>query len=238
MAYSAIEKMRKKNEQTYGRDVGPMQPQLSAGAAAGFDLKSAVLRFLHERCEGLLFDVKIEEEEEKTGLFRGVSLAPDQIPYNMQMDINRLCLEREMEKFLDSAATQDAYTVFYCFLEIFFGNYGKYKKRVELLSEYESNGSSLLMKHRDHYTHSVFVFALGLAIYETNENFRKALNSYYHFDQDSPEAAHFFLEYWGMTSLFHDIGYPFELTFEQVMASLRPVTTTAQQTIRLLSTKT
>lgn len=218
MAYSAIEKMRKKNEQTYGRDVGPMQPQLSAGAAAGFDLKSAVLRFLHERCEGLLFDVKIEEEEKKTGLFRGVSLAPDQIPYNMQMDINRLCLEREMEKFLDSAATQDAYTVFYCFLEIFFGNYGKYKKRVELLSEYESNGSSLLMKHRDHYTHSVFVFALGLAIYETNENFRKAFNSYYHFDQDSPEAAHFFLEYWGMTSLFHDIGYPFELTFEQVMA--------------------
>ena len=218
MAYSAIEKMRKKNEQTYGRDVGPMQPQLSAGAAAGFDLKSAVLRFLHERCEGLLFDGKIKEEEEKTGLFRGVSLAPDQIPYNMQMDINRLCLEREMEKFLDSAATQDAYTVFYCFLEIFFGNYGKYKKRVELLSEYESNGSSLLMKHRDHYTHSVFVFALGLAIYETNENFRKAFNSYYHFDQDSPEAAHFFLEYWGMTSLFHDIGYPFELTFEQVMA--------------------
>ena len=218
MAYSAIEKMRKKNEQIYGSDVGPMQPTLSVVAATGFDLKSAALRFLHERCEGLLFDRQIEEEEERTGLYRGVSLAPDQIPYNMQMDVNRLCLERELEKFLDSAATQDAYTVFYCFLEIFFGNYGKYKKKVELLSEYESNGSSLLMKHRDHYVHSVFVFALGLAIYETNENFRRAFNSYYHFDQESSKAAHFFLEYWGMTSLFHDIGYPFELTFEQVMA--------------------
>ncbi len=170
MAYSAIEKMRKKNEQIYGSDVGPMQPTLSVVAATGFDLKSAALRFLHERCEGLLFDRQIEEEEERTGLYRGVSLAPDQIPYNMQMDVNRLCLERELEKFLDSAATQDAYTVFYCFLEIFFGNYGKYKKKVELLSEYESNGSSLLMKHRDHYVHSVFVFALGLAIYETNES--------------------------------------------------------------------
>ena len=146
MAYSAIEKMRKKNEQIYGSDVGPMQPTLSVVAATGFDLKSAALRFLHERCEGLLFDRQIEEEEERTGL------------------------ERELEKFLDSAATQDAYTVFYCFLEIFFGNYGKYKKKVELLSEYESNGSSLLMKHRDHYVHSVFVFALGLAIYETNES--------------------------------------------------------------------
>ena len=218
MAYSAIEKMRKKNEQIYGKDVGPTQPALSDGAAAGFDLKSAALCFLHERCEGLLFDSHIEEEEERTGLYRGVSLAPGQIPYNMQMDIDRLCLERELEKFMDSAATQDAYTVFYCFLEIFFGNYGKYKKRVELLSEYESNGSSLLMKHQDHYSHSVFVFALGLAIYETNENFRRAFHSYYHFDQESPKAAHFFLEYWGMTSLFHDIGYPFELTFEQVMA--------------------
>ena len=81
MAYSAIEKMRKENEQIYGRDVGPMQPALSAGAAAGFDLKSAALRFLHERCEDLLFDRQIEEEEEKTGHYRGVSLSPDQIPY-------------------------------------------------------------------------------------------------------------------------------------------------------------
>ena len=48
MAYTAIEKMRKKNEQLYGRDVGPMQPALSLGAATGFDLKSAALRFLHE----------------------------------------------------------------------------------------------------------------------------------------------------------------------------------------------
>ena len=224
MAYSAIEKMRKKNEQIYGRNVGPMQPELSEGAATGFDLKSAALRFLHERCEDLLFDKQVEEEEERTGLYRGASLAPDQIPYNMQMDINRLCLERELEKFMDSAAVQDAYTVFYCFLEIFFGNYGMHKKKVELLSEFESNGSSLLMRHRDHYSHSVFVFALGLAVYETNENFRKAFHSYYHFDQaedrdqESHKAAHFFLKYWGMTSLFHDIGYPFEMTFEQVMA--------------------
>ena len=66
MAYSAIEKMRKKNRQIYGRDVGPMQPALSAGAATGSDLKSAALRFLHERCEGLLFDRQIEEEEDRT----------------------------------------------------------------------------------------------------------------------------------------------------------------------------
>ena len=74
MAYSAIEKMRKKNGQIYGRDVGPMQPALSTGAENWFDLKSAALRFLHERCEDLLFDREIEGEEESSGLYRGVSL--------------------------------------------------------------------------------------------------------------------------------------------------------------------
>ena len=77
MAYSAIEKMRKKNRQIYGRDVGPMQPALSAGAATGSDLKSAALRFLHERCEGLLFDRQIEEEEDRPLPRRGSWAGPD-----------------------------------------------------------------------------------------------------------------------------------------------------------------
>ena len=88
---------------------------------------------------------------------------------------------------------------------------------IELLSEFESNGSSLLMKHRDHYSHAVYVFALGLAIYETNENYRNAFQKFYDLSDDN-EAAIAFLEYWGLSSLFHDIGYPFELPFEQVMA--------------------
>ena len=224
MAYSAFEKMRLLNRQRFGKDTGPFQPVLSDEAGTGFDLKSAVLRFLHERCEDLLFDRQIEEEEERSGIYRGTSLAPNQIPYNMQMDINRLCLERELERFMDSGATQDAYSVYYCFMEIFFGSYGKSKKIIELLSEYESNSSSLLLKHRDHFSHSVYVFVLGLAIYETNENFRRAFNRFYHFtpgadrSEESGRAAHFFLEFWGMTALFHDVGYPFELTFEQVIA--------------------
>ncbi len=224
MAYTAIEKMHKKNQQRFGSGAGPEQPALSEGAQDGFDLKAAALRFIHERCEELRFDSHIEAEEEKTGHYYGTSLAPQQIPYNMQMDINRLCLERELERFMDSGATEDAYNVYYCFLEIFFGSYGKRKRMVEMLSEYEANGSSLLMDHRDHYSHSVYVFILGLAIYETNKEFRHAFNAFYHFDpvddnsRISRDAANFFLEFWGLTSLFHDIGYPFELVFEQVMS--------------------
>ena len=224
MAYTALEKMRRINKDKYKCDVGPMPPELYQSENNDFDLKSCALRFIHDRCEDLRFNRKIEEEEEKTGKYQGTSAAPNQIPYNMQMDINRLCLERELERFLNSGATQDAYNVYYCYLEIFLGSYAKSKRMVELLSEYEINGSSLLIKHRDHYSHSVYVFALGLAIYESNENYRKAFNRFYHFDEyendekQSHEAAAFFMAYWGLTSLFHDIGYPFELPFEQVLS--------------------
>ena len=66
MAYTALEKMRRLNEARFGRDIGPMQPALFDGAESGFDLKSAALRFLHERCENLRFDSEIEAEEART----------------------------------------------------------------------------------------------------------------------------------------------------------------------------
>ena len=221
MAYTALAKMRKKNFDAYGVDIGPKEPGVFNKGKKN-SLKRAALRFIHNRCEGLKFNRDMEAEEDKTGVYLGTSLKPNQIPYNMQMDINRLCLEKCLGDFIDSGSAEDAYLVYYCYLEIFFGHYGKSKKMIELLSEYESNGSSLLMKHRDHYSHSVYVFALGLAVYETNEYYREAFRKYC-IDTDGNEyepneLADIFLEYWGMASLFHDIGYPFELPFEQVMS--------------------
>ena len=221
MAYTALEKMRKKNLDDFGVNIGPKEPDLFAVGDVN-SLKRAALRFIHNSCEGLKFDPAIEAEEDASGKYQGTSLKPGQIPYNMQMDINRLCLERCLEQFIDSGSAEDAYLVYYCYLEIFFGHYGKSKKMIELLSEYESNGSSLLMKHRDHYSHSVYVFALGLAVYETNEYYRASFKKYceakYAREYSSCELANIFLEYWGMSALFHDIGYPFELPFEQVMS--------------------
>ena len=206
MAYTAIESMRKMNEARFGTDLGPSQPALTQHANPN-DLKSAALRFLHERCEGLLFDSAIAAEEAKDGVCRGKSLSAGQIPYNMQMDLNRLCLEKSLEAFIDSGVAEDAYTVYYCYLEMFLGRYGNSKRMVELLSEYESNGSSLLMKHRDHYSHSVYVFALGLAIYETNEAYRRKFRAFYELEASADnEAANLFLEFWGLTALFHGLG--------------------------------
>ncbi|MBP5304048.1 MAG: hypothetical protein J6Z00_04095 [Clostridia bacterium] len=223
MAYTALKHMQENNIALFGEGVGPVQPQRHYDTV-DCGLKAMALKFLHTRCEGLGFDLAKETQELSEGKYYGNSLQKGQIPYNMQMDINRLCLERELEKFIDSGVAEDAYTIYYCYLEMFFGHYGKSKKMVELLSEFESNGSSLLMKHRDHYSHSVYVFALGLAIYESNITYRESFKSFYGFDcnEDNKEADHqaacCFLEYWGLTSLFHDIGYPFELPFEQVLS--------------------
>ncbi len=219
MAYTAIENMRRKNQARFGADVGPKQPPLYRNRKNGNDLKSAALRFLHTRCEELRFDAAKEAEENESGVYQGTSLKSGQIPYNMQMDIDRLCLEKALESFIDSGVAEDAYGVYYCFLVLFFGQYRKSKRMVELLSEYEANGSSLLMKHRDHYSHSVYVFALGLAVYESSEAYRRSFRRFYHLeDKKENEIANLFLEYWGLTSLFHDIGYPFELPFEQVLS--------------------
>ncbi len=220
MSYTAIEKMRRENRKRFGEDLGPFLPAPFGGEARGMDLKSAVLRFLDRRCTGLRHDAEKEKTERKERKYSGRSLRPGQIPYNMQMDLDRLCLKNEIAKFIDSGVAEDAYTVYYAFIEMFIGEGGKSQSMVELLSEFESNASSLLMSHRDHYSHSVYVFALGLAIYETNAWFRQVFSRYYGFPDDGKghASACAFLEYWGLTALFHDVGYPFEIPFEQILA--------------------
>lgn len=214
MAYTALAEMQQKNIEKFGLSAGPKQPQLVYTADEDMNLKTAAIRFLHKRCEGLRFSKTITEQETE-GNLKGISTKAGQIPFNMQMDIDRLCLEKAVERFADTGVAEDAFEVYFCYLEMFVGRYGKSRRMIELLSEFEINSSSLLMKHRDHYSHSVYVFLLGLAIYEMNENYRNVYKEKYGLKNEQ-KAAHHFLQYWGLTALFHDIGYPFELPFEQV----------------------
>ena len=179
-------------------------------------LEGAALSFIRDLCEGLRFDKNKATSFTENNLdFDGTSLKANQIPYNMEKDIDRLCLENAVNRFLKSGKKEDAFDVYFCYLEMFVGDYQKTRRMIELLSEYEANGSGLLMKHRDHYSHSVYVFILGLAIYKSNELYQKVYKEYYKISDDKEAAAHY-LQYWGLSSLFHDIGYPFELPFEQV----------------------
>ena len=178
-------------------------------------LEQAAVRFLREDCEGLRFDLTKAITWEQATDRDGTSLGPCQIPFNQEKDIDRLCLENAIVRFLHSGRKEDAFDVYFCYLEMFVGDYEKTRRIIELLSEFEANGSGLLMKHRDHYAHSVYVFILGLALYGSNEWYRQTYQEQYGIAEHHQAACHY-LQFWGMAALFHDIGYPFELPFEQV----------------------
>lgn len=193
-----------------------LKNQAESGTCTKNGLEQEVRSFIRVRCQGLRFDrAKASSCDAKDPDHDGTSLKPGQIPYNMEKDIDRLCLENAVVRFLKSGKKEDAFDVYFCYLEMFIGDYEKTRRMIELLSEFEANGSGLLMKHRDHYSHSVYVFLLGLALYESNEIYRDAYKTYYELEGEQ-EAAYHYLQYWGLASLFHDIGYPFELPFEQV----------------------
>ncbi len=138
---------------------------------------------------------------------------------NIDLDKGDLtCFKKSLEQFLSSGSKEDAFTVYFCFSEIFklFGKgYDNTKKLLEMLSDHEYHSGELLSKHRDHYSHSVYVFALGLAVYANDFTYRKAFQKFYGIDS-AARALYTFLKLWGITSLFHDIGYPFQLAHEQI----------------------
>lgn len=173
---------------------------------AGSNLEKICLDFIREDCQGLNY-----EAEEKEG--------KNNIPFNYEQDINRLCLERAIHRFMQSGIKKDAFDIYYCYCEIFapFGRgYKATRILLETLSEHEGNSSSLLMSHRDHYSHSVYVFLLGIAIYKENQAIRDAYNRRFGFEKDCAKACCSFLKEWGLTALFHDIGYPFEIAHQQI----------------------
>ena len=210
MSYTAWNAMLARNLSAHGINA-PQQPPDYRNKRGTGALETACLDFIRDCCEELRFDDSHRAMDD----LEGRSARAGQIPLHMERDTDRLCLENALHRFLQSGTAQDAFDVYFCYLEMFVGNYASSNKMIELLAEFESNASALLMKHRDHYSHSVYVFVLGMAIYRSSPAFQAAYKAFYDISDDRA-AAHHFLRYWGLASLFHDIGYPFELPFEQI----------------------
>ena len=146
----------------FGAAVPPPLPHSSR-------LEEACVAFLRQDCRELLFRDDLGELAD--------SLGHDGVPYNFERDTDRLCLERSIHRFCQSASRENAFDVYVCYCEMFrpFGTgYQATRVLLETLSEHEGNSSSLLMKHRDHYAHSVYVFLLGLALYRGSAPLRRA----------------------------------------------------------------
>ncbi len=211
MSYRALEQMKKKNLSDYGIADSVKIPTLpDCRRRYGRD----ALEFLRDWCVDLKFDPKRVDLEDSDGR----SGKKGQIPYNMERDLDRMSFEGAIARFLNTGSREDAFDIYYCYCEIFhpFGeDYDSAGLLLEMLSEHEYNAGSLMMKHRDHYSHSAYVFLVGLAFYRNYRPFRVAYQTRYGLGDDHKAACHF-LEYWGMTSLFHDIGYPFEIAHQQM----------------------
>ena len=95
---------------------------------------------------------------------------------------------------------------------------------VNIMKDYEQKTGDLIERQRDHFIHSVNVFLLGLAVYSQNKNYRKVFKEYigssdyekYYKTEDGEFSDEEFLYRWGVASLFHDIGYPFEIIGKQL----------------------
>lgn len=130
-----------------------------------------------------------------------------------------------LSRFIEEPSHENSFDVFYCYCEIF-GLFGEGYENIadtvlKILCDFEFKAGALSDKHRDHYVHSVTVFAIGLAVYEKNSAYRKAYELYC--DKKGEDARRDFLLKWGLASLFHDVGYPFELAFGQIKSYIGQV---------------
>lgn len=124
-----------------------------------------------------------------------------------------------MESPIDSA-----YSVYETFFTAYWiGTQRKenpFLKLIENVKLFEELGGRLTLNQRDHFVHSVFVFLLGLAVYEKNCNYKASFERYVLKDNIYPDYystnyEEFFYR-WGIASLFHDVAYPLEITLKQV----------------------
>jgi len=127
-----------------------------------------------------------------------------------------LCLYNAICDF--NGSKYEAMDVYCGFTSLFMGDDSndKLQELINFVSSYENTASRLVNNHRDHYSHSVYVFILGLAIYHKNKNFQKVFAEKYPCRNKKENIHEKFLKLWGMTALFHDIGYQYEIPMEQI----------------------
>lgn len=133
-------------------------------------------------------------------------------------------LHQAVLEFLERETKESAFEVYRSFFDSYRitleGRSNPFIDLLDVLLSYEERAATLIDKQRDHYVHSVNVFLLGLSIYSQNANFRAAFDAAVLDKADYPHSydtkhEEFFYR-WGIASLFHDVGYPVEISGKQI----------------------
>lgn len=122
-------------------------------------------------------------------------------------------------------SASDVYIMFMDCYKQFLGGKKNFVDFLDTLRAYEESAALLIDKHRDHYIHSANVFLLGIEVYQNNAAFRSVVAKSFASDSLLPfiSVQAKFLFQWGMTALFHDVGYPIEITNTQVQKFIQMV---------------
>lgn len=145
--------------------------------------------------------------------------------------LRKICIREPILDFLKNETFDTAREVYVGFFDCYRIKLEGDTTFVDLLDtllNYEAKASTLLNKQRDHYIHSINVFVLGISIYVQNNQYADCFTQYvydkhaYAGRYDCPQEE--FLFRWGIAALFHDIGYPVEITQNQINSFMKFVT--------------
>ncbi|MDF2700967.1 MAG: hypothetical protein K0Q49_2531 [Haloplasmataceae bacterium] len=126
----------------------------------------------------------------------------------------------------DSMSTEKALKVYEVFSRSYWmiNNDDSIIRMITEMKVFEENAGVLTEKQRDHFIHSINTFLLGVAIYISNSKYQAHFNEWIKHNgkyNDYYTTLHEeFLYRWGIASLFHDIAYPIEISYNQLKSYL------------------
>ena len=154
--------------------------------------------------------------------------------FEMSTDVDgtrKACIQEPILRFLaheNFDTAREVYEGFFDCYRIKIEGDASFVDLLDKLLHYEKKAAVLLDKQRDHYVHSVNVFILGLSIFAQNKIYSDMFTKNVFETQnyigryDSPQEE--FLFRWGLASLLHDIGYPVEITQNQIGGFIKFIT--------------
>ena len=123
-------------------------------------------------------------------------------------------LQNSLIKFSEKQSETAAEEVFGAFL--FTYRLPGLQDIISAMRKFEVLSARLVPIQRDHYIHSVNVFLLGLSIFARSSKLKSIASSSMEYADMYSSIGEEFLFRWGLTSLFHDVGYPLEIAYKTI----------------------